>query len=107
MATRSLSALVKCHILDEYAVNSIDLELYGVADRDDVRYLILDFSSVEGLSSLMLGKILMLRSEMASKGGALVLCGLGPELQRLLSITKVDQILDIKRSAVDALRALG
>jgi anti-anti-sigma regulatory factor len=44
---------------------------------------------------------------MASKGGSLVVCGLAPELQRLFSITMLDQILDIKDSAADALKALG
>ncbi len=94
-----------CRILDEHAVNSIGLELFAVADRDDVRCLILNFCGVEGLSSLMLGKILMLRSEMTSKGGALMLCGLRPELLRLFSTTKLDLILDIKDGAADALKA--
>ena len=81
-----------CRILDDRAVNAIGLELYGVADRDDVRRLIL-------------GKTLMLRSDMASKGGSLILCGLMPELKRLLAITKLDWILDIENTAEDALKA--
>ena len=97
----------KCHILDEYVANALGLELYGVADRPHVRRLILDFCGVAGMCSLMLGKLLMLRSEMVAKGGGLVLCGLAPDLKRLFSLTRLDQVFDIEGSAVDALQAPG
>jgi anti-anti-sigma factor len=93
-------------ILDEAAVNKIAEELYGVADRADCRHLILDFSSVVGLSSLMLGKLLMLRKKMGAKGGGLILCDVGPEVQEVLSSTKLDQIVSIKDSEANALKAL-
>ena len=95
----------ECHILDEFAVNVFDAELSGVADRDDIHRLILDFSGVNRLSSLMIHKIVMLSREMASKGGELVLCGLGPELQRLCSDAMFDQVLPIRGNVLDALEA--
>jgi len=47
----------------------------------------------------------MLSREMASKGGELVLCGLGPELQRLCSDAMFDQVLPIRGNVLDALEA--
>ena len=97
----------KWNTLDAFAVNAIGLELFGVADRNDVHCLILDFSSVNRLPSLLLGEILMLRSEMEAQGKVLVLCNLAPETEWLFSITNLNRVLDIKGSVDDALKSLG
>lgn len=94
-------------ILDELTVKKITEELYAVAHRVDCHHLVLDFSSVVGLSSLMLGKLLMLRKIIACKKGRLVLCDVGPEVQDVLAGTKLDTILEIMASEADALKALS
>jgi anti-anti-sigma factor len=93
-------------ILDEITVKQIADELYGVADREDCHHLVLDFSSVLGLTSLMLGKLLVLRKKMASKGGRLILCDITPEVEDVLNSTKLSEILEIADSEADALQAL-
>lgn len=94
-------------ILDELTVKKIAEEMYELADRPDCHHLVLDFSSVLGLSSLMLGKLLMLRKKMASKGGKLVLCDISPEVEDVLAGTKIKDILEIHDSEADALKALA
>jgi len=94
-------------ILDEFTVKKIAEELYDVAHRADCQHLVLDFSSVLGLSSLMLGKLLMLRKKMSSKGGKLILCDLTPEVEEVLASTKIREILDVMDSEADALKALA
>jgi stage II sporulation protein AA (anti-sigma F factor antagonist) len=94
-------------ILDELAVKKIGDELNGVADRADCRNLVLHFASVVGLSSLMLGKLLMLEQKMASKGGKLTLCEIEPEVQEVFASTKLNHILDIRESEDDAIRAFA
>jgi len=94
-------------ILDELTVKKIGDELYHVADRPDCCHLLLDFASVVGLSSLMVGKLLMLQRKMESKGGKLKLCEVGPELQEVVTSTKLDQVFDIWDSEQDALKAFG
>jgi anti-anti-sigma factor len=94
-------------ILDEATVRMLGDELYAVADRPDCHNLLLNFASVVALSSLMVGKLLMLQRKMESKGGKLKLCELGPELQDLVSGTKLDQIFDIWEGEQDALRAFS
>ncbi len=94
-------------ILDELTVKKIAEELYGVAHREDCHHLVLDFSSVLGLSSLMLGKLLMLRKTMSAKGGRLVLCDVTPEVQDVLAGTKLSGILEIMDSEADVLKALA
>jgi anti-anti-sigma factor len=94
-------------ILDEAVVNRIGNEFYNVADRADCHKLLLNFASVVGLSSLMVGKLLMLQRKMESKGGKLKLCDLGPELKEVVSSTKLDQILDIWDDEQDAVKAFA
>jgi len=94
-------------ILDEPTVRKLGEELYGVAERADCHNLLLNFSSVVGLSSLMIGKLLMLQRTMESKGGKLKLCELGAELQEVVSSTKLDQVFDIWEGEQDALKAFA
>ncbi len=94
-------------ILDEATVRLLGEELYAVADRPDCHNLLLNFASVVGLSSLMVGKLLMLQRKMVSKGGKLKLCEMGPELQDLIGGTKLDQIFDIWENEPDAVRAFS
>lgn len=94
-------------ILDELAVNKLGDEMYSVAQRDDCRKLLLNFASVEHLTTLMLGKILMLRSKMESKGGTLALCDLEPRVRDVFATTNLDKIVPLYESEIDAVRALA
>jgi anti-sigma B factor antagonist len=92
-------------MLDELTVSKISDELYAVADRADCHNLLLNFSSVAGLSSVMLGKLLMLQKKMESKGGKLKICEVGSAIQEVFAETKLHQIFDIRDAELDALRA--
>ena len=94
-------------ILDELAVKTIGDELNEIADHMDCRNLVLNFTSVVGLSSVMLGKLLMLQRKMALKGGNLKLCEIEPEIQEVFTTTKLNHILDIRESEDDAIRAFA
>ena len=48
-------------------------------------------------------KLLMLGKEMESKGGKLILCEIGPEIQEVFATTKLNRIFDIRESEADAL----
>jgi anti-sigma B factor antagonist len=94
-------------ILNDAAIDVIGDELYGVAERPDCRKLLLDFTGVDRLSSVMLGKLLMIKKKMQSKGGKLTLCDISPEIREVFKTTNLDQILDIRENEVDGLKALG
>jgi anti-sigma B factor antagonist len=93
--------------LDERAIDKIGDELYALADHPDCLKLLLNFASVIGLSSLMLGKLLMLGNKMQRKGGQLKLCEVGPEVQDVFDSTKLSRILDICQSEADGLAAFA
>jgi anti-sigma B factor antagonist len=94
-------------ILDELAVRNIGDELYAVAERADCPNVVLNFVGVVGVSSLMIGRLLLLQRRIISRGGKLKLCEIGPDLQEVVSSTKLDQIFDIWDTEQDALAAFG
>ena len=101
-----------CHFLDskiaaEPAISTVGSELYAVVDRPDCQKLVLDFSSVEFLSSAMLGKLISANRKMKEKGGALKLCAIRPSILAVLKCSWLDQILDIRDTQDNAMAACG
>ena len=72
-------------LCDECVVRDIGVELDTLAGQRDGPRLIVDFVGVEDLSSLMLGKLVRLRTKMAGSRGKLFLCGFSPEVREFLT----------------------
>ena len=92
-------------ILDELTVKKISDELFGVAAGAKCHHLIINFTGVRGLSTLMLGKLLILRKVMAAKGGRLILCEVDPDIECVFVETKLTHIFEIMDMEADALDA--
>jgi anti-anti-sigma factor len=89
----------KCPVLDIVTADQMGDDLYRLADHPDCRNLLLNFSGVTGVSSVMLGKLLVLRKKMQCKRGKLTLCDVGAEVQEVFTIMKFNRLLDIHISA--------
>ena len=87
--------LAKYPVLDQLTVETISDELLGVADRPDCHRLLLDFSGVAQLSSIMLAKLVRLHRKMQPKGQKLSLCGINPHLRKVFATTMFDRLFDI------------
>ncbi len=94
-------------ILDELSVKKFGEELFHVADRPDCQDLLLNFTGVVGLSSTMLGVLLMLRKKMGQKPGKLKLCQVGPEIMDVFHATKLGQLFEILGSEQQGLKAFA
>jgi anti-sigma B factor antagonist len=94
-------------ILDEVIVKKFGDELFHVAERPDCRNLLLNFIGVVGLSSAMLGIMLMLRKKMSQKDGKIKLCQVGPEIMDVFHATKLGQLFEIAGSEQDGLKAFA
>ena len=92
-------------ILDEITVKQISDELFAVAAGAKCYHLIVNFTGVYGLSTLMLGKLLFLRKLMAAKGGRLILCEIAPEVECVFVETKLTHIFEIMDTEAEALDA--
>ncbi len=94
-------------ILDEASVKKFGDELFQVADRGDCKNVLLNFTGVDGLSSAMLGVMLMLRKKIDAKQGKLKLCLVGPEIMEIFHATKLGKIFEILGTEQQALHAFG
>jgi anti-sigma B factor antagonist len=80
---------------DEPIIRATADELCTVADQVPQSHLVLDFSGVVGVSSMMLGKLVMLQLKLKKTSGDLKLRNVGPEVREVLATTKLDHTLHL------------
>jgi anti-sigma B factor antagonist len=82
-------------ILEAAHILELGEELLQLAEKDENKHLLLDFSSVEFLSSAALNKLIILDKKVKSKSGQLKLCNMMPEIREVFVITRLNQLFDI------------
>jgi anti-sigma B factor antagonist len=92
-------------ILDEVNIQELGQELFDLVERENRSKLLLNFSTVEFLSSAALGKLITLDKKVKSHGGMLKLSNIRPEIYEVFAITKLNKLFDIKDNEADALEA--
>ena len=90
-------------ILDEASIQELGQELFRLVEQDDRKRLLLNFSSVEFLSSAALGKLITLDKKVKAHAGKLKLSNIRPEIYEVFAITKLNKLFDIKDDEADAL----
>jgi anti-sigma B factor antagonist len=94
-------------LMDPVELEQIGQQLYHLVDAEDRRRLILDFEKVQYLSSQAIGIVLTLNKKLAALSNSkFILCGIGPRLQELLKITRLDKVLTIKPSQKEAIKVV-
>ena len=92
-------------ILDEANIQELGTELFKLVEQEKRKSLLLNFSSVEFLSSAALGKLITLDKKVKANGGRLKLSNIRPEIYEVFAITKLNKLFDIKDDEADALAA--
>ncbi len=92
-------------IIDEAIIQEMGAELFGLVEKERRGSLLLSFENVEFLSSAALGKLITLDKKVKAQGGRLKLTSIRPEIYEVFSITKLDQLFDIKDNEASALAA--
>jgi anti-sigma B factor antagonist len=94
-------------LMDPVELEQIGQSLYHLIDAEDRRRIVLDFEKVQYLSSQAIGIVLTMNKKLAHLSHSkLVLCSVGPKLQELLKITRLDRILTIKPSQREAVKVI-
>jgi anti-sigma B factor antagonist len=94
-------------LMDPIELEQIGQSLYRLVDAEDHRKIVLDFEKVQYLSSQAIGIVLTMNKKLAAlKNSKLVLCGVGPRLQELLKITRLDRLLTIKPTQREAVKVV-
>ncbi len=91
-------------VLDAVNVNQFGKEvLEFVATHPDLN-LLLDFQSVEYLSSAVLTELLRINQACKEAGGGLRLCGLNADITKVFEITNLDRMFVIYGAVDDAVK---
>lgn len=92
-------------ILDEANIQGLGQELFQLVEEENRAKLLLNFSTVEFLSSAALGKLITLDKKVKAHGGKLKLSNIRPEIYEVFAITKLNKLFDIRDDESDALAA--
>ena len=92
-------------ILDEAGIQELGAELFSLVEHDNRKAILLNFSSVEFLSSAALGKLITLDRKVKAHQGRLKLSNIRPEILEVFQITKLHKIFDIRGEEAEAVAA--
>ena len=92
-------------IIEDVNIQELGQEMFRLVETDGRHRLLLDFSSVDFLSSAALGKLITLDKKMKAHGGVLKLSNIRSEIYEVFAITKLNRLFDIRKDEADALAA--
>jgi len=90
-------------IVEDINIQELGQEMFRLVEVEKRDKLLLNFSTVDFLSSAALGKLITLDKKMKSHGGVLKLSNIRPEIYEVFAITKLNRVFDIKEDEADAL----
>jgi anti-sigma B factor antagonist len=94
----TIARFVDRKILDENNIQLIGAELFALVEEDGAKRIILDFSTVDYLSSAALGKLITMDKKVKAANGKLRLCSIKPDIYEVFTITRLNKIFDIRES---------
>ena len=92
-------------IIEDINIQEMGQEMFRLIEVENRDKLLLNFSSVDFLSSAALGKLITLDKKMRAHGGVLKMSNIRPEIYEVFAITKLNRLFDIKEDEADALAA--
>jgi anti-sigma B factor antagonist len=92
-------------IIEDINIQELGQELFHLVEVESRKKLLLNFSSVDFLSSAALGKLITLDKKVKANSGSLKLSNIRPEIYEVFAITKLNRLFDIKSDEADALAA--
>ncbi len=92
-------------IIEDLGIQELGQELFTLVEAENRKKLVLNFSSVDFLSSAALGKLITLEKKLKNRNGTLKLCCIRPEIYEVFAITRLNRLFDIKQEEADAIAA--
>ena len=94
-------------LMDDRAVREAAEQVAAALPATGPIQVILDFSSVTMISSMMIGRLVLLQRRADVSGGKMRLCELGPAVRDVMRTTNLDRILIAARDRREAREAFG
>jgi len=92
-------------IIEDLRIQELGQELFQLVETEQRKKLVLNFASVDFLSSAALGKLITLDKKVKANKGMMKFCNIRPEIYEVFAITRLNKLFDIKRDDADALAA--
>ena len=89
----------------DLAQGELRKELLSLAAQEDCSKFLVNCAGVTYVSSSMLGNFISLHKQMNAKGGRLAVCELTPTVQEIFTTMKFYEILDIRNTESEGLKA--
>ena len=80
-------------------------EIHGVVEESNARLLIINFTRVDFLSSLFLGKLIELYKRLGARGTQLSLCCMTPETEKIYKFMNLHKLAPVYPTEEAALKA--
>jgi anti-sigma B factor antagonist len=94
-------------ILDVTNIHELGRELIQLVEEQQRKKLLLNFSTVEFLSSETLGEVIKLEKKVKQHVGKLILTNIKPEIYEVFAITRLNKLFDIRDDEAEALAAFA
>lgn len=92
-------------IVDHQAISEISQQLTSLLEQRPGLRVLINFSSLDHLSSSALGFLVSFAKRLAETGGQLKLCNIHPQIYEAFVITRLNQVFEIHDSAQAAVAA--
>ncbi len=95
-------------IIEDINIFCLGQEMSYLPDQDGRAggdKILLDFSAVDFLTSMVLGSLVKLHEKMKAHGSMLKLSNIKPHLSAVFTVSKIDRLLKIYKDRTDALKA--
>ena len=94
-------------ILDVTNIHELGRELFALVEEQNRKKLLLNFTTVEFLSSETLGELIKLEKKVKQHAGRLMLTNIKPEIYEVFAITRLNKLFDIRDEEAEALAAFS
>jgi anti-sigma B factor antagonist len=101
----TLVKVTQPRILDEEMTEEIGGQLFSLVKDLGCRKLVLNFDRVERLTSVLLGKLVLLHRKVEDAGGRLILCNIQPRVYEIFELLRLPHVLNIRAGEQQALQA--
>ncbi len=101
----SVVRFVDKKIVDSGSIEQLGEELNSLVTVDKRNKVLLNFDSVEFMSSAALNKLISLNTKVKAAAGRLKLCCLRAEIKEVFTITRLDRVFDLRKSEEEAIEA--
>jgi anti-anti-sigma factor len=102
-----LATVQRDTILETLQVEQFEREMQTLVEGKPGRHLIIDMAQVELLCSASIGVLVNQYRRLQTGGSRFVLCSVQPSVQRLLNVTRLDQMFAIYPDTATAQRELA